>query len=60
MVYFEIIKELGENGGGFFGINFVYFFENFNNFVNFLEMVIMMVIFVGFIIIYGIMVGNFE
>lgn len=44
VAHFEIIKELGENGGGFFGINSAHPFENPNNFANLLETVIMMVI----------------
>jgi K+-transporting ATPase ATPase A chain len=58
VAHFEIIKELGENGGGFFGINSAHPFENPNNFANLLETVIMMVIPAGLIITYGIMAGN--
>ncbi|MBE9202617.1 potassium-transporting ATPase subunit A [Synechocystis salina LEGE 06099] len=58
VAHFEIIKELGENGGGFFGINSAHPFENPNNFTNLLETVIMMVIPAGLIITYGIMAGN--
>lgn len=60
VAHFEIIKELGENGGGFFGINSAHPFENPNNFANLLETVIMMVIPAGLIITYGIMAGNPE
>lgn len=58
VAHFEIIKELGENGGGFFGINSAHPFENPNNFTNLLETVIMLVIPAGLIITYGIMAGN--
>ncbi|MCM1984025.1 potassium-transporting ATPase subunit KdpA [Lyngbya confervoides] len=58
VAHFEIIKQLGENGGGFFGINSAHPFENPNNFTNLLETVIMMVIPAGLIITYGIMAGN--
>ncbi|MBD2653376.1 potassium-transporting ATPase subunit A [Synechocystis sp. FACHB-383] len=58
VAHFEIIKELGENGGGFFGVNSAHPFENPNNFANLLETVIMMVIPAGLIITYGIMAGN--
>jgi len=58
VAHFEIIKELGENGGGFFGINSAHPFENPNNFSNLLEMVIMLVIPAGLIITYGIFTGN--
>lgn len=58
VAHFEIIKQLGENGGGFFGINSAHPFENPNNFTNLLETVIMLVIPAGLIITYGIMAGN--
>nr|WP_216634569.1 potassium-transporting ATPase subunit KdpA [Gloeomargarita lithophora] len=58
VAHFEIIKELGENGGGFFGINSAHPLENPNNFTNLLETVIMMVIPAGLIITYGKMAGN--
>jgi K+-transporting ATPase ATPase A chain len=37
VAHFEIIKQLGENGGGFFGINSAHPFENPNGFSNLLE-----------------------
>lgn len=58
VAHFEIIKQLGENGGGFFGINSAHPFENPNNFTNLLETVIMLVIPAGLIITYGIIAGN--
>ncbi|MFH7244179.1 MAG: potassium-transporting ATPase subunit KdpA [Spirulina sp.] len=58
VAHFEIIKELGENGGGFFGINSAHPFENPNNFTNLLETVIMLVIPAGLILTYGYMASN--
>lgn len=58
VAHFEIIKQLGENGGGFFGINSAHPFENPNNFTNLLETVIMLVIPAGLIITYGILARN--
>lgn len=58
VAHFEIIKQLGENGGGFFGINSAHPFENPNNFTNLLETVIMLVIPAGLIITYGILAEN--
>jgi potassium-transporting ATPase potassium-binding subunit len=58
VAHFEIIKQLGENGGGFFGINSAHPFENPNGFSNLLETVIMMVIPAGLILTFGIMAGN--
>jgi K+-transporting ATPase ATPase A chain len=58
VAHFEIIKQLGENGGGFFGINSAHPLENPNNFTNLLETVIMLVIPAGLIITYGILADN--
>ncbi|HEY9881754.1 MAG TPA: potassium-transporting ATPase subunit KdpA [Leptolyngbyaceae cyanobacterium] len=58
VAHFEIIKQLGENGGGFFGINSAHPFENPNNFTNLLETLIMVVIPAGLILTYGIMAGK--
>ncbi|EAW38097.1 potassium-transporting ATPase subunit KdpA [Lyngbya sp. PCC 8106] len=58
VAHFEIIKELGENGGGFFGINSAHPFENPNGFTNLFETVIMMIIPAGLIHTYGIMADN--
>ncbi len=58
VAHFEIIKQLGENGGGFFGINSAHPFENPNNFTNVLETVIMLVIPMGLVITYGQMADN--
>ncbi|ACB01100.1 MULTISPECIES: potassium-transporting ATPase subunit KdpA [unclassified Picosynechococcus] len=55
VAHFEIIKELGENGGGFFGINSAHPYENPNNFVNLFTNIIMLIIPAGLILTYGIM-----
>ncbi|MBD2312816.1 potassium-transporting ATPase subunit A [Desertifilum sp. FACHB-1129] len=58
VAHFEIIKELGENGGGFFGINSAHPYENPNNLTNLIENVIMLCIPVGLIYTYGAIAGN--
>ncbi|WP_024547070.1 potassium-transporting ATPase subunit KdpA [Picosynechococcus sp. NKBG15041c] len=55
VAHFEIIKELGENGGGFFGTNSAHPYENPNNFVNLFTNIIMLIIPAGLILTYGIM-----
>lgn len=58
VAHFEIIKQLGENGGSFFGINSAHPFENPNNFTNLLETLAMVIIPAGLILTYGIMAGK--
>jgi K+-transporting ATPase ATPase A chain len=58
VAHFEIIKELGENGGGFFSINSAHPYENPNNFTNLFTNIIMLVIPAGLILTYGIMAGK--
>jgi potassium-transporting ATPase potassium-binding subunit len=58
VAHFEIIKQLGENGGGFFGINSAHPFENPNGFSNFLEIIAMMSIPTSLIYTYGIFANN--
>ncbi|MEP0908978.1 potassium-transporting ATPase subunit KdpA [Leptolyngbya subtilissima ST-M1] len=58
VAHFEVIKQLGENGGGFFGINSAHPFENPNNFSNLLETLLMLVIPAGLIFTYSIIAGN--
>ncbi len=60
VAHFEIIKELGENGGGFFGINSAHPFENPNGFTNLIELVAMLVIPSSMIITYGIFANNLK
>ncbi len=58
VAHYEIIKELGENGGGFFGINSAHPFESPNGFSNLLEIVIMIAIPTALIHTYGIIANN--
>ncbi|MFQ4146367.1 potassium-transporting ATPase subunit KdpA [Chlorogloeopsis sp. ULAP02] len=55
---FEIIKQLGENGGGFFATNSAHPFENPNGASNLLEMLAMISIPVALIHTYGIFAKN--
>lgn len=58
VAHFEIIKQLGENGGGFFGINSAHPFENPNALSNLIETVVMVSIPASLIYTYGVMIGN--
>jgi potassium-transporting ATPase potassium-binding subunit len=58
VAHFEIIKQLGENGGGFFGINSAHPFENPNGFSNLIATVSMLVIPTSLIYTYGVITGN--
>lgn len=58
VAHFEIIKELGENGGGFFGINSAHPFENPNPAANLLETLAFIWIPAALIITYGIFANN--
>ncbi|NJL90798.1 MAG: potassium-transporting ATPase subunit A [Coleofasciculaceae cyanobacterium SM2_1_6] len=58
VAHFEIIKELGENGGGFFAINSAHPYENPNGFTNLIETVALLSIPTSLIITYGIFAGN--
>jgi potassium-transporting ATPase potassium-binding subunit len=58
VAHFEIIKELGENGGGFFAINSAHPFENPNGFTNTIQIVAMMAIPTALIYSYGIFANN--
>ena len=60
VAHFEMIKQLGENGGGFFGINSAHPFENSNGWTNFIETVAMVVIPSSLIYTYGIFIGNLR
>lgn len=60
VAHFEIIKELGENGGGFFGINSAHPFENPNGFTNLIELVALLSIPTSLIITYGIFANNLR
>jgi K+-transporting ATPase ATPase A chain len=52
------IKELGNNGGGFFGVNSAHPFENPNMISNILQMILMMLLPTALPFTYGRMVGN--
>ncbi|MCG7410078.1 potassium-transporting ATPase subunit KdpA [Paenibacillus sp. ACRRX] len=52
------IKELGNNGGGFFGPNSTHPFENPNALSNTLQMILMMLVTTSLPFAYGKMVGN--
>lgn len=58
VAHFEVMKELGENGGGFFAINSAHPFENPNPFTNLLQIVGMVSIPASFIYTYGVIAGN--
>jgi K+-transporting ATPase ATPase A chain len=55
---FEAIKQLGENGGGFFGANSAHPFENPNPFTNLVAMVAMLAIPAATIDAFGRFLGN--
>ncbi|HEX3363390.1 MAG TPA: potassium-transporting ATPase subunit KdpA [Solirubrobacterales bacterium] len=54
----EVIKELGNNGGGFFNVNSSFPFENSSGLTNMFEMVLMLVIPASLTYTYGRMVGS--
>jgi potassium-transporting ATPase potassium-binding subunit len=58
VAHFEFIKQLGENGGGFFAINSAHPFENPNPASNLLQILAMVCIPASLIITYGIFAGN--
>jgi K+-transporting ATPase ATPase A chain len=58
VAHFEIIKQLGENGGGFFAINSAHPFENPNPFTNLIEIVAMIAIPSSLIYTYGVIANN--
>jgi potassium-transporting ATPase potassium-binding subunit len=58
VAHFEIIKQLGENGGGFFGINSAHPFENPNGASNLLEIIAMVSIPAALIYTYGLFANN--
>jgi len=53
VAHYEIIKQLGENGGGFFAINSAHPFENPNSFTNLLQILTMISIPTALIFTYG-------
>ncbi len=60
IAHFEIIKELGENGGGFFAINSAHPFENPNGFTNLIQLVAILSIPASLIYTYGIFANNLK
>ncbi len=58
VAHYEIIKQLGENGGGFFAINSAHPFENPSPFTNLLQIVGMMAIPSSLIYTYGVFANN--
>ncbi|MBD2356093.1 potassium-transporting ATPase subunit A [Tolypothrix sp. FACHB-123] len=58
VAHFEIIKQLGENGGGFFAINSAHPFENPNPLTNLIEIVAMLSIPTSLIYTYGLFANN--
>jgi potassium-transporting ATPase potassium-binding subunit len=58
VAHFEIIKELGENGGGFFAINSAHPFENPNGLTNLIQIVAMVAIPAALIYTFGIFANN--
>ncbi|MBD2288422.1 potassium-transporting ATPase subunit A [Microcystis wesenbergii FACHB-1317] len=60
VAHFEIIKELGENGGGFFASNSAHPFENPNGFVNLVQLVAILSIPTSLIYTYGVFADNLK
>lgn len=60
IAHFEIIKELGENGGGFFAINSAHPFENPNGLTNLIQLVVILSIPTSLIYTYGIFANNVK
>lgn len=58
VAHFEAIKQLGENGGGFFGINSAHPFENPNAFTNLVETWAMLALPTALIFTYGQFAGS--
>lgn len=60
IAHFEIIKELGENGGGFYAINSAHPFENPNGFTNLIQLIAILCIPAGLIYTYGVFANNIK
>lgn len=58
IAHFEIIKELGENGGGFYAINSAHPFENPNGLTNLIQIVAMISVPTSMIYTYGVIANN--
>ncbi|MBW4563417.1 MAG: potassium-transporting ATPase subunit A [Mojavia pulchra JT2-VF2] len=57
---FEMIKMLGDNGGGFFGVNSAHPFENPNSVSNLIEIIAMISIPAALIYTYGLFANNIK
>jgi len=57
---FEPVKQIGTNGGGFYGMNSAHPFENPTAFTNFLESVAMMLFPFSLVLMYGRMLGRIR
>jgi len=57
---FEPVKQIGTNGGGFYGMNSAHPFENPTAFTNFLECVAMMLFPFSLVLMYGRMLGRMR
>ncbi|NMG08723.1 potassium-transporting ATPase subunit KdpA [Brasilonema sp. UFV-L1] len=60
VAHYEIIKELGENGGGFFAINSAHPFENPSGLTNLIQLVAILSIPTSLIYTYGIFANNIK
>jgi potassium-transporting ATPase potassium-binding subunit len=60
VAHFEIIKQLGENGGGFFAINSAHPLENPSGFSNLIQIVAMLSIPTALIYTYGVFANNIK
>jgi len=58
VAHYEIIKQLGENGGGFFAINSAHPFENPNGFTNLIQILTMISIPTALIHTYGVIANS--
>jgi potassium-transporting ATPase potassium-binding subunit len=58
VAHYEILKQIGENGGGFFAINSAHPFENPSAFTNLLQIVGMVMIPSSLIYTYGVIANN--
>ncbi len=58
VAHYEILKQIGENGGGFFAVNSAHPLENPNPFTNLIQIVGMVMIPASFIYTYGVLANN--
>lgn len=60
VAHYEMIKELGENGGGFFAINSAHPFENPNGLTNLIQLVAILSIPTALIYTYGVFANSIK